>query len=371
MAVVKFVPKPWQMNDFTSVKEHIQQFYEKFEELGMIHIPKTTDPNFETLANPMPMTTIDNTTWTKYNIATKTYKFPKGDGTINYSEPDEHGISRIESFSMPDVDLYIKVTFQFTRTVYRTPNVGNRGFALNVLFELDRLGEFLPGVTYPTWDSFMYCSWWGSTGPYNGTVVVIAESVMSLTPDGLVVLHGLNHQNNNKYYMCGGPKNLVQFVLHINKDQTVGVYTTDGDYDCSSSSYDGSDVSSNNWKMCYNYINYKLNGRVDYYTRPVGFTPYPLTDVPNNVQGFIQGLPCYRLNHQNNIIESNMVFTFYRGLTSGDNQFVVWRDGKQLYRTLYIQDQNTMTPSNSGQWTGTWSSYNREYGHIIEEAPLI
>ena len=62
MAVVKYMPKPWQMDNFTSVKEHIQQFYEKFEEVGMIHVPKTTDPNFETLANPMPMTTIDNTT---------------------------------------------------------------------------------------------------------------------------------------------------------------------------------------------------------------------------------------------------------------------------------------------------------------------
>ena len=373
MAVVRFMPKPWQMNDFASVKEHIKQFYEKFEELGMIHVPKTTDPNFETLADTRPTTSVNNGNWEYFDICEKYFQFPKGDGTINYSEPDEHGIYRIESFSPHNVDLYIKIRFFFRKISYNRPNTGSRGFCLDTEIIIDRLGEFMPNVTYPTWNSFTYydMSGWGAGSGYQGIVNIIGESVLSLTPDGLIVLHGLHTTNASRNMMCGGPRNLMQFVVNIHSDGTVGIYNNSVQLNCAGSDYSGDLVTNNNYKCCYNFISYKTNHRTDYYTRPVSVTPYPFTDVPNNAQGFIQGLPCYYLDHQSNIIESHQVYTFLRGLVSGDNPFIVWRNGKPLHRTLYIQDQNGMTPSYAGGFTATWATYNREYGHIIEEAPLI
>lgn len=52
MAVVKYTPIPWQMDDFDPIKNHIKQFHEKLQEVGLRYIPGETPIDFELLTQP-------------------------------------------------------------------------------------------------------------------------------------------------------------------------------------------------------------------------------------------------------------------------------------------------------------------------------
>lgn len=368
MAVVKFTPLAWKCDDAQSILDHIQQFHEKFKEVGVIHVPKDTDTDFTDTSIVNFFNTVSSILSTR-TICTFYYKLPKGDGSINYSPPDADGVQEIVSFSPKPYDLYIKMVWRLTKSSYIS--TVSRCNDLDCYIQLSRADDFENSVTRPSFSTSMfYYSSYGNNGHYNGTTPsILAESVISLTPDGLVVLHGLYNLNTGRAYGYGGPRMLMQFVINVQDDGVISIY--DVDYNINYNTTDYGSAFSGSHKYCYNYKIYDLTNYVRSYSRNVNVTPFPFTDIPNYVHGELQGLPCYSLNKNDMVVETYNVYAFGRGLPTGDNDFYVYRDGKVLKRILYAQELNSMTPSTSGTWSTTAKDYNREYGHIIEYAPMI
>lgn len=372
MAVVKFTALSWECDKPQTYIDHIQQFHEKFKELGIIHIPKPTDIDFSVNnTSKVYLTGVVGNNNTRYDICSFVYKLPKGDGTINYSEPDIYNVQLIDSFSPKPYDVYIKITWQTYKSSYSS--VVARGYDFCNSIEISREDNFNNNINRPTFNGsqIYYSSYVSNASYYSGIKSLIeGDTIMSLTPDGLVVLHGLHTLNEGRSSGTGGPRFLTNFILNIQNDGVIGVYDNSVNVDFGTTNY-GSTTLSTTYKCCYNYKYCALNNNYLSYDRPIGVTPYPFTDVPNNALGELQGLPCYSMDKKQNVVETYQLYTFQRGITTGEHDYVVYREGKVLKRQLLIQELNSMTPQTSGTWSTTFTDYNREYGYIIEYAPLI
>lgn len=372
MAVVKYTPLEWQMNNMESIRNHIKQFHEKIQEVGVKHLVKDTDVDLDTFVFTFPAT-LDGYSWNRWDMCSFTYKLPKGDGTINYTEPDEYGVQEIESFSPKPYDVYLRFRWGVHKTYYRSPNNENRGMCLSVVIEISREDNFTFNITRPTIQAGqIQVASYGTTDAWGGYVKIENESVISFTPDGLKILHGM-YTNENGVRNVGylSPRMVIETTINIHDDGTISIYSLSNTLDSGSSYYNATLGSSH--KCNYNYTFYALNGGTTSYntSQSIQSTPFPFSDLKNVVYGEIQFLPCYSTNHRSEIIETNQTVTLQRGLSGGEHEIIMYRNGKILKRQMYVNNLSSATPQAGGTWSTTWTDYNREYGHIIEYAPYV
>lgn len=371
MAVVKFTPLEWQMNNVVKIRNHIKQFHEKLQEVGVTHIEKTTDVNLDEFEYTFPDIQ-DNYSWSRWELCSFIYKLPKGDGTINYTQPNEFGIKEIESFSPKPFDLYLKIKWGINKSYYRSPNNENRGMVLSVIIEVSRKDNFEENITRPIfYAGQLQGSMYGTPDCYAGIVKIENDSIISYTPDGLKIMHGMyTNEVGVRNYGYMSPRMLIETTINIHDDGTISIYSLSNSIDSGSSYYS---TLSNSYKCNYNYTYFALNNGVSTYnsSQSIQSSPYPFTDLKNVVYGEIQFLPCYATNHKSDIIETNQTVTLQRGLSGGEHNVIIYRNGEVLNRVMYINNLSSATPHSGGTWSTNWVEYNREYGHIIEYAPYV
>lgn len=368
MAVVKYTPIPWQMDDFDSIKAHIKQFHEKLQEVGLLYIPGEEPIDFETLTQPTLPTAYSNT-FPTYDICGTVYKMPKGTGEVNFSEPDSDGaVSVVSTSPILNTDLFLLFTWRYFKSTPdpQTSN-GNRGYSLEVNVSVSRQSDFLSAN--PTLDfvgSFKYYMD-GRSNAINGTITILNDSVMTLSREGLTILHGMHKKDVGNLYTSGSPRSLCQMCLTIESDQTVNVFRPFTYYTSSTTSTNG--TLSQARKSGYDYSRLTNNNTAQHWTRP-RIAEFPFDNISVRVNNQPRGLNCYGLDSQNNITVNDNVYGFMRGNPNGDNEFYCYYRGRLVKRVIYFEEHNSMTPN---AWTSldTFIEYNREYGHIIEYAPLI
>ncbi len=368
MAVVKYTPIPWQMDDFNSIKAHIEQFHTKMKEVGLKHIIQETDVvDWTKLIQPTIQSKSNN-----YNefipICSFVYQMPKGTGEVNFSEPDTHGAVEIVSYS-PNLttNLYIRVEWGYSRSVYSTPNTNNRGMVLCTNIDISRNLDFQSSAGNPNFrGTKSYYSTWGSSTGINGTIRVIQDSVITLTREGLTILHGMYENSTGRINTFGSPRNVCQFSITVNDDQSVTVYHPPV-YDTGSTNRDG--TLSGAYKCSYNMVVYKTSGFTTYYTRSP-LTSFPFNDLSVDVNGQLQGLNTYTMNDQNDACVNDNIYSHMRSGKDGDQVFYCFYRGVLTKRIVYIQETNSMTP-NANTTSTTITDYNREYSHTIEYAQSI
>ena len=147
MAVVKYTPIEWQMDNPNSIRQHVKQFHEKLQEVGLRYIQIGDTPiNFEIL--PVTMITSTSTTYSEKEFVSITYKMPKGTGDITYTAPDESGAVMVESFSpVLNTDLYLRFVWCIGTATYVSPGTNNTGCCLTVNLQVCRDLDFITGST--------------------------------------------------------------------------------------------------------------------------------------------------------------------------------------------------------------------------------
>lgn len=369
MAVVKYTPIPWQMNDFGSIKDHIKQFHEKLQEVGLRYIPGDAPIDFETLTQPTLPTAV-SVTFPTYDICSTIYKMPKGTGEVNFSEPDSDGaVSVVSSSPILNTDLFLKFTWRYFKSTYN-PNTakGNRGFSLIVGVSVSRQSGFLSGSQIIDFGgSFQYYTDWGLADVINGTVSILSDSVISLSREGLTILHGMHKTDGGNSYTYGSPRNLCQICLTVESDQTVNIFRPFIYNTPASGQANG--TLSQALKSGYDYSRLTNNNTAQHWTRP-RIADFPFNNISVQVNNQPRGLNCYGLDSQNNITVNDNVYGFMRGNPNGYNEFYCYYRGRLVKRVIHFDEYNSMTP-NAWTTSSSYNEYNREYGHIIEYAPLI
>lgn len=372
MAVVKYTPLEWQMNNMTSIRNHIKQFHEKLQEVGVSHIAMDTDVDLDTFSFTFPAT-LNDYNWSRWDMCNFIYKLPKGDGSINYSEPDEYGVKEIVSFSPKPYDIFLNIRWGITKVYYRAPNTENRGMVLSVIIEVSRENNFNLNITRPRINAGqLQGSMYGTTDAWGGYVKIENESVISFTPDGLKILHGMyTNESGVRNYGNTSPRMIIETTINVHDDGTISIYSLSNSIDSSSSFYNA--TLERSYKCNYNYTFYALNGGTTTYntSQSIQSTPFPFNDLKNVVYGEIQFLPCFSTNHKSEIIETNQTLTLQRGLMGGEHDIIMYRNGEVLKRKMYVNNLSSATPQSGGTWSTTLTDYNREYGHIIEYAPYV
>ncbi len=369
MAVVKYTPIEWQMDNLDSIRQHVKQFHEKLQEVGLRYIQIGDTPiNFETL--PVTMITGTSTTYSEKEFVSITYKMPKGTGDITYTAPDESGAVSVDSFSpILSTDLYLRFNWCIGKANYISPTT-NTGCCLTVNLQVCRDLDFITGLTATSIASQLWTAVAHGTTANNrsGSTSIIGDSVISLSREGLNIIHGL-HKTLGGLYGSASPRTIIQLSITVTDDQNINIHTPNNRYEWGST-IRGAGTLNEAFKVAYSLQTFDSYNIPRSFTRP-NTTNFYFRDINKyNSNGQVQLMNCYVIDGSGLFHTNPNLYSLVRSELSGDIQVNCYYNNMVVNRTIFIHLDNPMTPGASTT-SATYIDYNREYGHILEYAPMV